>query len=99
MGILLFGNKPAREAAPRLRRIEAIDMQSRRFGYFPRTFMWRGHRYDVYAVERCWTTGTRQWGGRVQRHYFRVRCAEGTFELFQNLTHNTWHVARFEREA
>jgi len=79
--------------------IEAIEMQARRFSYFPRTFMWRGHRFNVCAVERCWTTGTRQRDGRVQRHYFRVRCAEGTFELFQNLIHNTWHVARFEGES
>ena len=99
MGLMLFGNKPAKRAAPRRRRVEAIEMQARRFGFFPRTFRWRGRRYDVSAVERCWTTSTRQWGGRVQRHYFRVRCAEGCFELFQDIAHNTWHVARFERQG
>jgi len=75
---------------------EVIEMQRNRFGYFPRTFLWRGRRYEVSAVKRCWTTGARQWGGRVQRHYFRVRCVEGDFDLFQDLRHNTWHVARFE---
>lgn len=80
----------------RSRRVEAIDMRSKRFGYFPRLFVWRGHRYNVQTVERCWTTSKRKWGNRVQHHHFRVRCSEGMFELFQNLTHNTWHMARFE---
>lgn len=71
---------------------EAIDMRSRRFGYFPRTFVWRGHEYQVEAVERCWTAGTR--AGQMQKHYFRVRCAEGQFNLYQNLQHNTWHIER-----
>ena len=99
MGLILFGNRTPKRTTARRRRIEAIDMQAKRFGYFPRTFMWRGRRYDVHAVERCWTKATRQWGGRAQRHYFRVRCAEGSFELFQDITHNTWHMARFERTA
>jgi len=96
MGMIVFGNRATRPGVRRPRRVEAIEMQAKRFGYFPRTFLWRGRRYDVHAVERCWTTGTRQWGGRVQRHYFRVRCVEGDFDLFQDLRHNTWHVARFE---
>ena len=99
MGMIIFGNrspKPARRAPGRPKRVEAIEMQAKRFGYFPRTFLWRGCRYDVHAVERCWTTGTRQRGGRVQRHHFRVRCVEGAFELFRDLVHNTWHIARFE---
>jgi len=99
MGLLTFGNRPAKRTPARRQRVEAIEMQSKRFGYFPRTFMWRGQRYNVHAVERCWTTSTRQWGGRAQRHYFRVRCREGAFELFQDITHNTWHVARFEEAA
>jgi len=99
MGLMLFGNRPGKGAGSRRMRVEAIEMQARRFGYFPRTFRWRGRRYDVSAVERCWTTSTRQWGGRAQRHYFRVRCAEGCFELFQDIAHNTWHVARFEQQG
>jgi hypothetical protein len=88
---------PRRSASNRAtQRIEAIDVRAKRFGYFPRLFVWRGQHFDVQTVERCWSTSKRQWGNRVERHYFRVRCPEGTFELFQNLTHNTWHLARFE---
>ena len=83
----------------RQRGAEPIDMRERRHGYFPKAFFWRGSRYDVYAVERCWTVSRR--GGRVERHCFRVRCSfgpaqnrrEGTFEVYQNVRHNTWHVA------
>ena len=71
---------------------EPIDMRERRHGYFPKLFVWRGHRYHVHAVERCWTVARR--GGRVDRHCFRVRCREGTFELYQNVRHNTWHMQR-----
>ena len=71
---------------------EPIKMQERRHGYFPKVFVWRGHRYYVHAVERCWTVSRR--GGRVDRHYFRVRCKEGTFKLYQDVRHNTWHIQR-----
>ena len=91
-------------------------MRERRYGYFPKAFIWRGHRYDVYAVERCWTVSRRRRGGRVERHCFRVRCSfdsaqdgpfgsaqdrpfgsaqdrhEGTFEVYQDVRHNTWHL-------
>ena len=67
-------------------------MRERRHGYFPKAFVWRGHRYDVHAVERCWTIARR--GGRVDRHCFRVRCREGTFEVYQDARHNTWHLQR-----
>ena len=71
---------------------ESIEMRERRHGYFPKVFVWRGHRYNVHAVERCWTIARQ--GGRVDRHCFRVRCREGTFELYQNVRHNTWHMQR-----
>jgi len=71
---------------------ESIEMRERRHGYFPKAFVWRGHRYDVHAVERCWTISRR--GGRVDRHCFRVRCGEGTFEVYQDVRHNTWHMQR-----
>lgn len=84
-------------------------MRERRYGYFPQVFIWRGCRYDVYAVERCWTVSRRGRGGRVERHCFRVRCSfheptngaaldpvqdrrEGTFEVYQDVRHNTWHL-------
>jgi hypothetical protein len=70
---------------------EAIEMAERRFRYFPRVFRWRGQRYEVEAVEQCWSASRR---GRVERHFFRVQCAEGTFELYQDLRANTWHLRR-----
>lgn len=95
MSLTLFGNRQAvaQPAAKRSRGAEAIDMRSRRFGYFPRTFVWRGGEYQVEAVERCWTTTSRRSGGQMDRHYFQVRCAEGTFNVYQDLRHNTWHIA------
>jgi len=71
---------------------EPIEMRERRHGYFPKSFVRRGHRYDVHAVERCWTVSRR--GGRVERYCFRVRCPEGTFEVYQDVRHNTWHLQR-----
>jgi hypothetical protein len=44
-------------------------------------------------VERCWTTTSRRNGGQLDRHYFQVRCAEGTYNVYQDLRHNTWHIA------
>ena len=74
---------------PRSAKVEAIEMRERRYGYFPRTFMWRGHEYNVEAVEKAETTFA---GAKLNRHYFQVRCAEGVFVVFQDLKANTWHI-------
>lgn len=71
---------------------EAIEMQRRRFQYFPSQFLWRGHRYVVQKVDRCWSVSRRSWGGRIERHCFAVTCEEGTFELHQELRTNSWRV-------
>jgi hypothetical protein len=73
---------------------EAVDMVQRRFQYFPLAFRWRGRRYDVDAVERCWAVSRRGWQRRIERHYFQLRCAEGTFEVYQDAKANTWHLRR-----
>jgi hypothetical protein len=78
----------------RQRGAEPIEMRQRRHGYFPKVFMWRGRKYSVNAVERCWTVSRRGRGGQVERHCFRVRCPEGTFEVYQDIRHNTWHMQR-----
>lgn len=70
---------------------EPIEMLARRFGFFPREFMWHGHRYQVEAVERCWT--------RPTRHYFRVRCAEGVFDLYQDVRINAWRLERIVEDT
>jgi hypothetical protein len=77
-------------------RAEAIDMRARRFGYFPRTFVWRGQERHVESVQRCWTTAR---GQTMNRHYFLVRCADGDFTLYQDLIHNTWHIQTTGRDA
>ncbi len=86
--------KRSRSTQRSSRGIEPIEMRERRHGYFPKVFVWRGHRYDVHAVERCWTVSRRGLGGKIERHCFRVRCREGTFKIHQNLRHNTWHLQR-----
>jgi hypothetical protein len=69
-------------------------MRRRRHGYFPHLFVWRGKEYQVQAVERCWTISRRRRGGQVEGHCFRVRCREGTFDLFQDARAGTWHMQR-----
>src|SRR5512141_1085101 len=83
-------HRKTRVETPVLRRrapAEAVEMQEKRFGYFPKTFRWHGKRYDVQAVERCWTVAN-----RAPRLYFRVRCNEGLFDLYQDVRGNTWHL-------
>ncbi len=102
MGLFTRKNGPSnrrnKPMARRPRGPEKIHMDKRRFGYFPKRFFWRGHRYDVEAVERCWTV-TGRWQ-KVQRLCFRVRCITpkgyggGTFELYQDLDKNSWHLHR-----
>ncbi|MBI3914373.1 MAG: hypothetical protein HY327_09345 [Chloroflexi bacterium] len=71
----------------RTRRTESVEMQEKRFGYFPKTFRWHGQRYDVQAVEQCWTLAK-----QTPRLCFRVRCREGLFDLYQDVRANTWHL-------
>lgn len=103
---LTRGFRSGRDGKKRRRqRPEPIEMRERRHGYFPKVFVWRGHRYDVCAVERCWTVSRRGRGGRVERHCFRVRCSfgcaqdrrEGMFEVYQDVRHNTWHLIAVSR--
>jgi hypothetical protein len=85
-----------------LGRGDVIDMLERRHGYFPKVFAWRGSRYDVYAVERCWTIARRGLRGKIERYCFRVRArprsdghnADETFEIYQDLQDRTWHMRR-----
>ena len=73
---------------------EAVEMLERRHGFFPRAFRWRGQRFEVEAVQRCWTTSGSGWLRSTQRHFFHVRCGESAFELFQDLRDGTWHLRR-----
>lgn len=70
---------------------EPIEMQEKRFGYFPQRFRWRGSSISVQAVERCWTKPGR--AASSAQMCFRVRCGEGTFELTHNVKHNIWTLS------
>ena len=65
MSLSLFGERKA-TVKPGLKRrgTEAIEMRARRFGYFPRTFVWQGREFQVEAVERCWTAASRRNSGK-----------------------------------
>jgi len=84
----------SRTVRGRWRTGEPIEMRERRYGYFPKAFISHGQRYDVYAVERCWTVSRWQRGKRAERRCFRVRCRCGRFDLYQDVQHNTWHLQR-----
>jgi hypothetical protein len=73
---------------------EAVDMMKQRFRFSPHVFRWRGRYYHVEAVERCWTVSRRRRRRRMERRYFQVQCAGGTFELYQDLKIGTWHLRR-----
>lgn len=73
---------------------EPVELLQKRFQYFPQAFRWRGRYFMVASVERCWSVSGRGWRQPVGRHYFRLRCTEGSFELYQDLAANTWHVGR-----
>ena len=73
---------------------DTVEMVQRRFQYFPDVFRWRGRQHRVQSVQRCWTVARRGWRGRIERHYFQVECAEGVFELYQDVRDGTWHLRR-----
>lgn len=71
-------------------RSEPITMLARSYGYFPAAFRWRGRRFDVTTVEKCWTMP----GPGAQR-LFRVRCDGGAFLLEQGIAGDAWRVKRW----
>lgn len=73
---------------------EPIEMKAKRFGYFPQTFLWHGHRYRVKRVERAWTISRQRPRRQVERRCFRVHTVEGVFDLYQDLVANTWHLEK-----
>lgn len=78
---------PMRAKSARRGAREAVEIQEKRLGYFPKRFRWRGRVYLVEAVERCWTSTRRK-----PRLCFRVRCREGVFDLFQDVKLNAWEI-------
>lgn len=72
----------------RLVRDDAVEIQEKRFGYFPQRFRWRGKTREVQQVERCWTKT-----GRKPQLCFRVRSVDGVFDLTQNVKTNIWTLS------
>jgi len=70
---------------------EPVEMQEKRFGYFPHRFHWRGKSIAVQSVERCWTRPGRTAAGAQM--CFRVRCDQGTFDLTQQVKNNIWTLS------
>lgn len=73
---------------------DRVEMVRRRFRYFPDLFRWQGRSHRVQSVHRCWTVVRPGWRRRTERHYFEVECAEGDFELYQDVRDGTWHLRR-----
>jgi hypothetical protein len=69
---------------------EGVNLLARSHGYFPAAFRWRGRRFDVTTVEKCWTVQR-----PAVRRMFRVRCAAGSFVLEQCVASDTWRVTRW----
>jgi hypothetical protein len=71
---------------------EPVELISKRFGFFPVIFGWRGQEFLVEAVEECRTVVAGwipPWRKEIR---FRVRTAEGVFELAQDTQRNLWHI-------
>lgn len=67
-----------------------IDLLARSHSYFPAAFRWRGRRFDIIAVQKCWMV--RQ---PAARRLFQVRCAAGSFLLEQSIADDSWSVSRW----
>lgn len=73
---------------------EAVQLLQQRHGYFPRIFRWRGQRFEVESVIRCWTRVGRRHGLSIERRFFHLRCTAGEFEIYQDIVVGTWHLRR-----
>jgi hypothetical protein len=74
----------------RIRKSEPVQLVAKTHGYFPASFRWRGRRFDVVAVEKCWTVS-----GRAVQRLFSVRSQAGRFVLQQSVEGDQWQVTRW----
>ena len=74
----------------RIRKSESVQLVAKTHGYFPASFRWRGRRFDVVAVEKCWTVS-----GCAVRRLFSVRSQAGRFVLQQSVEGDQWQVTRW----
>jgi hypothetical protein len=77
---------------------EPIQVCEKRYNYFPKIFRWRGQLHHIRAVERCWTVTRRRWLHPIQRHCFRVRTVDATYDLVQELDRDAWYLHRVVEE-
>ncbi len=70
---------------------QKIEMMSRRFGYFPRTFRVGAVTHTVTRVDRCWTTSTRS--HPLAHHYFAVTCEDGAYTVYQDIKTGEWYLS------
>lgn len=74
----------------KLSKKERIDCLARTHDYFPAVFRWRGRRFEVLTVEKCWTSKP-----STAKRLFRVRCAEGSFVLEYTVATELWQVSEW----
>ena len=74
-------------------REEPVRVERKRFAFLPGVFVWRGRRYAVHQVVRCWTLAKGKGTRRLERRYYRLRCERGTLDLYHDLIANTWGVS------
>jgi hypothetical protein len=73
---------------------EPVDMEQRRFRYFPLVFRWRGRRFEVDTVERSWLGARSRWLRTPDLRFFRLCVPDGQFEVYHDLIADTWHLRR-----
>lgn len=74
----------------KIRKSEPVQLVAKTHGYFPAAFRWRGRRFEVLAVEKCWSDS-----GPIVQRTFRVRCQAGRFVLHQNVAGDQWQVTQW----
>ena len=78
------------------RQREAVLVESKRYGFAPQRFLWRGRRHQVQEVLRCWTETRGAGSARVERRWFRVRCEDQVLDIAQDLLSSAWSIEQVE---
>ena len=80
---------------------EAISVTTDRARKDVREFIWRGRRYKVRSIVKCWRVRHTWWAddGGVNRWYYRVQAARngnsaGTYDLYFDGNKRHWCLER-----
>lgn len=79
--------------------VEPIEICDKRYNYLPKTFRWRGHLHHVRVVERCWVVTHHHRRKSINSRCFRVRTANATYDLVQQLDGGSWMLRRVVEEG